>query len=263
MAKIDDIRCFAEDIAQWRVEGLTWAQIASKLGEEDIAVGTDEIRSYWPRLSEGRSPAEYLLYWRGAQRDAELRESRKRADAAEVEIEALRQQVQDWERQMQSMLVQDQQNKTLRAECSRLREEARRRDSATAAEIEQLRRHISEITERATVWQKEAIEANSRAQEAFANVQSLHEQLADLQRQLVEAEARIAKVTSETEVYGDIRYFMGQSEVQAQLDEANKTLSGWVRFAESLSQEHLAGNKGEIARLLDGVVSWSTSRGKA
>ncbi|MGE4281214.1 MAG: hypothetical protein AB7G62_16620 [Magnetospirillum sp.] len=263
MAKIDDIRCFAEEIAQWRVDGLTWAQIAVKLGDEDIAVSTDEIRSYWPRLSEGRSPAEYLFYWRGSQRDAELRVCKMRADTAEVEIEALRQQVQDWERQMQSMLVQDQQNETLRAAYSRLQEEARHRNCATTAEIEQLRRHISEITERAAVWQKEAIEANSRAQEARANVQSLHEQLTDLQRQLVEAEARIAKVTSDTEVYGNIRYFMGQSEVQAQLDEANKALSGWVRFAESLSQAHQAGNKGEIARLLDGVVSWSMSRGKA
>ena len=262
MTKIDDIRCFAEDIAQWRVEGLTWAQIANKLGEEDILVGTDEIRSYWPRLSEGRSPAEYLLYWRGSQRDAELRVCKMRADAAEVEIEALRQQVQDWERQMQSMLIQDQQSEALRAEWDRLREEAHHRDIATAAEIEQLRRHISELTERAAVWQKEAIEANSRAQEAHANIQSQHQQIADLQRQLVDEQTHTAKVASETEAYGNIRYFEGKGEVLAQLDEAKKSLDGWARFGESLFQAYRAGNKVEISRLLDRVANWAASQGK-
>jgi predicted RNase H-like nuclease (RuvC/YqgF family) len=262
VAKIDDIRCFAEDIAQWRIDGLTWAQIAVKLGEEDICVGTDEIRSYWPRLSEGRSPAEYLLYWRGSQRDAELRVCKMRADAAEVEIEALRQQVQDWERQMQSMLTQDQQSETLRAECDRLREEAHHRDSANTAEIEHLRRQITDMTERAAAWQREATEANARAHEARLNVQSLHQKIADLQRQLVEEEARIAKIASETEVYGNIRYFEGKGEVLTQLDEAKKSLDGWVRFGESLFQAHRAGNKIEISRLLDRVASWAASQGK-
>lgn len=244
LSKADDIRYFAENIAQWRVDGLTWAEIAAKLGEEDIRVGTDEIRSYWPRLSDGRSPAEYLLYWRGSQRDAELRESRKRAEAAEAEIEALRQQVRDWERQMQSLLHQDPQNAALRAECDGLR-----------SHIENLQQQIDELTERAAAWQREAMEAHARTEAEKAEVNRLQEQL-------VEAEARTAKVVSENEVYGDIRYFMGKGEAQARLDEMDKTLNGWVRFGEALCQAYQAGNKAEITQLLDRAVAWAASRGK-
>jgi hypothetical protein len=85
---------------------------------------------------------------------------------------------------------------------------------------------------------------------------------ADLQRQLVDEEARIAKVASETEVYGNIRYFEGKGEVLTQLDEAKKSLDGWVRFGESLFQAHRAGNKIEISRLLDRVASWACVTGK-
>lgn len=95
VSKADDIRCFTEDIAQWRVDGLTWARIAAKLVDQDIQVGTDEIRSYWPRLSEGRSPAEYLLYWRSSQHNAELRDARRQLEAAEAEIEELRRQLSE------------------------------------------------------------------------------------------------------------------------------------------------------------------------
>ncbi|HLO75475.1 MAG TPA: hypothetical protein VK196_03355 [Magnetospirillum sp.] len=263
MAKIDDIRCFAEDIAQWRVEGLTWAQIAAKLVEEDIHVGTDEIRSYWPRLSDGRSPAEYLLYWQNSRRNAELRESKRRAEAAEVEIEALRQQVQAWEQQMQSLLTQEQQSETLRTECDRLREEARQQERAATKDIEHLRHQIGELTERADAWQREANEANGRAQAASADAHQLRQQVSKLERQLAEAEARTAKVVAENEVYGNIRYYMGMGQGQAQLDEVNKTLNGWIRFGEALCQAHQAGNRREMAQLLDRVVAWAASRGKA
>lgn len=245
------------------MEGLTWAQIANKLGEEDIRVGTDEIRSYWPRLSEGRSPAEYLLYWRGSQRDAELRVCKMRADAAEVEIEALRQQVQDWERQMQSMLVQDQQSEALLAECDRRREEVRHRDIATAAEIEQLRRHISELTARAAVWQKEAIEANRRAQEAHANIQSQHQQIADLQRQLVDEQTHTAKVASETEAYGNIRYFEGKGEVLAQLRTPAASWSGPGKAFKGLDAARPGGSHWTPAISLAPSSGWTSPSGSA
>lgn len=287
MSKADDIRCFAENIAQWRVDGLTWAQVAAKLAEEGISVGTDEIRSYWPRLSEGRSPAEYLLYWQSSQRNAELRESKRRAEAAEAEIGALQQQVQDWQRQMQSLLVQGRQNEVLQIECDRLRQhlrqtqaqleeslrvqselerlqdETRQREHAAVEQIHHLRLQIGVLTERAVACQRDATEANGRAQAACADIDQLRQQVSDLERQLAEAEARTAKAVGENEVYGNIRYYMGKGEGQAQLDETNKTLSGWIRFGEALSQAHQAGNKAEVAQLLDRVVTWAASRGKA
>lgn len=260
LSKINDIRCFAEDIAQWRVDGLTWAQIAVKLGEEDIQVGTDEIRSYWPRLSEGRSPEEYLFYWRVSQRDAELRESKKRAEAAEAEIKGLRQQAQDWELQKQSLLELHQ---TLQTECNRLREEAHQRDSAAAADAERFHQQIRDISEYANAWQRETSAANNRDHQARAYIHSLNQKIVDLQRQLVEEKARTDKVTSETQAYGEIRYFMGKSELQEQLDKANEGLSGWSDFGASLFRAHRAGNKAEIAQLLGRLEIWAQSRGKA
>lgn len=287
MSKADDIRCFTEDIAQWRLDGLTWVQVAAKLGEEGIRVGTDEIRSYWPRLSEGRSPAEYLLYWQGSQRNAELEEARRRAEAAEAENNALGQQVQ-------ALLVQDRQRETLRAECDSLLEQlgqaeaqlarsrraqsdlesllsqSRQQERGGAEQIQRLRQQLDALTERAGVaealaatHQRGAIEANGRVHLASAEINRLRQQVSDLERQLAEAEARAAKAVAENEVYGNIRYYMGKSEGQAQLDETNKTLNGWIRFGESLSQAHQAGNKGEIAQLLNRVVDWAVSRGKA
>jgi len=262
LSKINDIRCFADDIAQWRVDGLTWAQIAVKLGEEDILVGTDEIRSYWPRLSEGRSPEEYLFYWRVSQRDAELRESKKRAEAAEAEIETLRQQAQDWELQRPSLLELQQQHQIQQAECNRLREEAHQRDRAAVADAERFRQQIRDITKQANTWQQEATEANNREYEARAKAHSLNQQIADLQRQLVEEKARTDKVTSEAQAYGEVRYFMGKSELQKQLDKANEGLSGWSDFGASLFRAHKAGNKAEVTQLLGRLEIWAQSRGK-
>ncbi|MGE5475361.1 MAG: hypothetical protein ACM3Q1_01800 [Bacteroidales bacterium] len=287
MAKIDNIRCFAENIAQWRVDGLTWAQVATKLAEEGIGVGTDEIRSYWPRLSEGQNPAEYLLYWQSSQRNAEAREARKRAEAAEAEIVALRQEI---EQQTQSGRLQD----PLQAECGQLREqlvraqaqwaESRRARSDLDQLLDQLRRQhrddtdkirhllgqIDELTERAgtaetliLALQQDIAEANARIQAANAEIHRSHQRASELERLLAEAEARTAKAVAENEVYGNIRYYMGKGEGQAQLDEMNKTLNGWIRFGESLSQAHQAGNKAEVASLLNRVVTWAASRGKA
>ncbi|OJX68437.1 MAG: hypothetical protein BGO92_18575 [Magnetospirillum sp. 64-120] len=263
LSKINDIRCFADDIAQWRVDGLTWAQIAVKLGEEDILAGTDEIRSYWPRLSEGRTPEEYLFYWRVSQRDEELREWRRRAEGAEAEIETLHQQAQDWELQKQSLLELQQQHQIQQAECNRLREEAHLRDRAAVADAERFRQQIRDITKQANTWQQKATEANSRDQEARANIHSLNQKIVDLQRQLVEEKARADKATSETQAYGEVRYFMGKSELQKQLDKANEGLSGWNDFGVSLLRAHRAGNKAEIAQLLGRLEIWAQSRGKA
>lgn len=262
LSKINEIRCFADDIAQWRVDGLTWAQIAVKLGEEDIQVGTDEIRSYWPRLSEGRSPEEYQFYWRVSQRDAELRESRKRAEAAEAEIETLRQQAQDWELQRPSLLELQQQHQIQQAECNRLREEAHQRDRAAVADAERFSQQIRDITKQANTWQQKATEANSRDQEARAHIHSLNQQIVDLQRQLVEEKTRADKATSEAQAYGEVRYFMGKSELQEQLDKANAGLSGWSDFGASLFRAHKTGNKAEVTQLLGRLEIWAQSRGK-
>jgi chromosome segregation ATPase len=283
LAKIDDIRCFAEDIAQWRVEGLTWAQIAAKLEDENILVSTDEIRSYWPRLAEGRNPAEYLFYWQSSQRNAELREAKRRAEVAEAETERLRQEAQAWERreeglqaecdglreQVRQVQTQLAASQGVQSDLERRLDESRQQERGLAEHVQRLRHQIDALTKwvgaaeaLAVTHQRDATEANGRAQAASAEINRLRQQVSELERQLTEADARTAKAVAENEVYGNIRYYMGKSEEQAQLDEANKNLNGWIRFGESLSQAHQAGNKAEIARLLDRVAAWAASRGK-
>ncbi|MBI3446465.1 MAG: hypothetical protein HY055_14180 [Magnetospirillum sp.] len=137
MKKADELRARVEAIALMRLEGKTWQKVADALCAAGVMVSTDEIRACWPRLSEGRSPAECVLA---------CKQSRERGHAGDEILELRRQVAQLSARCAQA----DAEAADLRAKVSRLESEQRRwQDSVqlgeAAARWEAFGKHLVQL----------------------------------------------------------------------------------------------------------------------
>jgi chromosome segregation ATPase len=61
MSKMADLRRRLPEIAEHRLRGATWPDIAKILAEAGLRITADELRPYWARLAGERHPAEILL----------------------------------------------------------------------------------------------------------------------------------------------------------------------------------------------------------
>ncbi len=105
MRKADKLRGLVDQIAGWRLDGRPWPQIARDLGKLGVAVSADEVRSYWPRLSRGRTPSEVLQSAQATVTATVIEDLRRELDsvsaqaaAAQAEVDTLRQRLASCER---------------------------------------------------------------------------------------------------------------------------------------------------------------------
>lgn len=61
LTKSDQIQILMPKIARWRLKNKCWAQICDYLRKERVDVSEAQIRQYWSRFRNGRTPEEILI----------------------------------------------------------------------------------------------------------------------------------------------------------------------------------------------------------
>jgi chromosome segregation ATPase len=89
MSKMADLHRRLPEIAEHRLRGATWPDIAKILVEAGLTVTADELRPYWSRLAGERHPAEILLEAAEARAEEAERQAAASREFSNVQLRSL------------------------------------------------------------------------------------------------------------------------------------------------------------------------------
>ena len=214
MKKSDLIRSLLPEIAAWRVDGKTWREVAAELASRGISVTPDEIRAYWPRISDRRTAEEILLV-----------ERRERVAESETEMAA-----------MKSALANSAETvRRLRDEIaalSRSRDAAEARATAAESAVTGLEAKLAETADGARNWKLQAILFEKRAYEfagTRASASEQHRMAQALRTELKETNGRLADAETSLDVTKTM-LLRAERRATAAAGEMARLTSQWMTF---------------------------------